>query len=83
ASGLAVGTSAIQLTGPENRLRGRREVRIQNLGGGTVYIGDSGVTTSDGLCIPSGDILTLNVLDYGDIWIVGDANADVRVLELR
>ena len=83
ASGLSVGTSAIQLTGPENRLRGRRQVTIQNLGAGTVYIGDSGVTTSDGLCMPSGNVFTLGVLDFGDIWIIGDALADVRILELR
>lgn len=83
ASGLAVSTSAIQLTGPENRLRGRRQLTIQNLGAGNVFIGGMGVTASDGLRIASGELLTLDVLDYGDLWVIGDAAADVRVLELR
>jgi hypothetical protein len=84
SSGLAVGTSAIQLTGPENRLRGRRQVIIQNLGSGNIYLGgDASVTTFAGLEIAANTSLTLHVLDYGNLWVVADALADVRVMELR
>lgn len=89
SSGLAVGTDSIQLTGPENRLRKRRKVLIQNLGDLPVYLGASGVTTSDGyridpLTSTSGmSSLELDVLDYGDLWVVADGDTNVRILELR
>lgn len=88
SSGLAVTDDAIHISGPENRLRGRRQVMIQNLGNttgisGAVYIGDSSVTTSDGLLVPSGTTLTLNILDVGNIYAVSDGLSDVRILELK
>jgi hypothetical protein len=83
SSGLAVGADSVHLTGPATRLRGRREIMIQNLGSGAAYIGDSGVTTSNGLQIPSGDMLTLNVLDFGDLFAVSDGVSDLRILELK
>ena len=83
SSGLAVGGSAIHLTGPATRLRGRRQVLIQNLGGDSAYIGDASVTPTDGLQIMSGTILTLDVLDVGDIYVVSDGASDVRILELK
>jgi len=83
SSGLAVGGDSVHLTGPATRLRGRREVIIQNLGAAAAYIGDSGVTTSNGLQIPSGDMLTLNILDFGDLFAVSDGVSDLRILELK
>ncbi len=83
ASGLTVVTDAVHVTGPENRLRGRRQLIIQNLGAGAVYIGDSTVTTSDGLEIASGVLLSLNVLDVGDIYAISASTSDVRILELK
>ena len=83
ASGLAVDGSAVHLTGPAERLRGRRQVMIQNLSSDAVYIGDSTVTTANGLRIAQNEILTLNVLDVGDIFVVGDGASDVRILELK
>lgn len=83
SSGLLVGTDAVHLTGPAERLRGRREVTIQNLGADPVYIGSSSVTTDTGLRIGSGEIFTLDVLDFGDIFIVGDGSSDVRILEVK
>lgn len=83
ASGLTVVTDAVHVTGPENRLRGRRQLIIQNLGTGVVYIGDSAVTAANGLQIASGDLLSLNVLDVGDIYAISDGTADVRILELK
>lgn len=83
SSGLTVVADAVHVTGPENRLRGRRQLIMQNLGPQGVYIGDSAVTTSDGLLIASGDLLSLNVLDVGDIFAISDGTSDVRVLELK
>lgn len=82
-SGLTVVNDAIHVTGPENRLRGRRQLMIQNLGPGVVYIGDSTVTTSDGLLVASGTLLSLNVLDVGDIFAISASLSDVRILELK
>ena len=83
SSGLDVGGIAVQITAPENRLRGRRQVMIQNLGAGAAYIGNSSVTPTGGLCIPSGDTLTLNVLDFGHIYAVSAATSNLRILELK
>jgi hypothetical protein len=83
SSGLSVTGDAIHISGPADRLRGRRQVMIQNLGTGAVYIGDSSVTVAGGVMIASGDMLTLNVLDVGDIYIVSGGTSDVRILELK
>jgi hypothetical protein len=82
-SGLTVAAAAVQLNGPATRLRGRRHVMIQNLGAGNAFIGGSGVTTSNGVRIASGEILRTDILDFGDVWIVSASTSDVRVLELR
>ena len=89
-SGLTVVGDAVHITGPATRLRGRRQLKIQNLGAHTgagesdVFIGgNSSVTTSNGLAIPSGTTLTLNVLDVGNIFIISAGASDVRILELK
>lgn len=82
-SGLTVTGAAVHLSGPANRLRGRRQLTIQNLGAGNLFIGGSNVTTSNGVRVGSGEILTLDVLDIGDIYGVSNATADVRILELK
>ncbi len=83
SSGLLVTADAVHVSGPANRLRGRRELRIQNMGEGLAYVGDSTVTTANGLCIPSGTTLALNVLDVGDIYAVSASTSDLRIFELK
>lgn len=84
ASGLAVSSGlAIQLTGPENRLGGRRQMIVQNLGNAPAYIGPSGVTTDTGLQIGVNNRLSLEVMDVGDLFIVSAGNSDIRILELK
>lgn len=83
SSGLAVGEIAAQITGPENRLRGRRQIIIQNLGSGAAYIGASNLTPTNGLQIAAGTMLTLDVLDVGDIYAISDSVSDLRILELK
>lgn len=83
SSGLEVVNDAVHVSGPTTRLRGRRQLLIQNLGADIAYVGDSSVTTSDGLAVPSGTTLTLNVLDVGNIYIISAGTSDVRILELK
>jgi len=83
ASGLTVVADAVHVAGPATRLRGRRQLMIQNLGAGILYVGDSTVTAADGVRVASGDTLTLDVLDVGDIYAISDGVSDVRVVELK
>lgn len=83
ASGLTVVADAVHVAGPTTRLRGRRQLRIQNLGAGLLYVGDSTVTAADGVRVGSGETLTLDVLDVGDIYAISDGVSDVRVMELK
>ena len=83
SSGLAVGGTAVQISGPATRLSGRRELLIQNLGAGNLFVGAAGVTANTGVRVGSGEILRLDVLDVGDIYGVSSAASDVRVLELK
>jgi hypothetical protein len=83
SSGLHVADFPVHVTGAAERLRGRRQMMIQNLGPSLAYIGDSTVTTTGGLCVPSGTILTLNVLDVGNIFAISAGTSDLRILELK
>jgi len=83
SSGLTVVADAVHVAGPATRLRGRRQLMIQNLGAGILYVGDSTVTAADGVRVASGDTLTLDVLDVGDIYAISDGVSDVRVVELK
>lgn len=82
-SGLIVAGAAVHLTGPATRMRQRRKLLIQNLGAGALYIGDASVTPGSGYQIAANSSLTLDVLDFGDIYGISSTSADVRVLELR
>ena len=95
-SGLIVGTNAIHASGPATRLRGRRKLRIQNLGPARAFIGGtSGVTINSGwrLAAPTelggpnsgsgfADI-EFDILDHGDVWVISDSVAALRVLEMK
>ena len=82
-SGLTVAGDAVHIAGPATRLRGRRQLMIQNLGAGLLFVGDSRVTVTDGVRVAPGDTLTLDVLDVGDIYAISSAVSDVRVMELK
>ncbi len=82
-SGLTIGTSAVQLTGPATRLRGRRQLMISNSGAGVLFIGNSGVTVNNGYPMANGTQLTLDVLDFGHIYGVSNTTSVVRVLEMK
>lgn len=81
-TGLSI-TSRVQLTPQPNRLQGRRKLILQNLGPGTVFIGNSEVNTSNGLQLSSGVILELDLLAFGDTYAVSNATSDVRVIQIK
>lgn len=80
---------AVQITPPETRLRGRRRIIIQNPNAEPIFIGDHSVTPKTGLKILPDQHLTLDVLDYGDIYSCIDKddgivkNPRVVVLEIK
>lgn len=82
-SGLSITNDAVHLTGPGSRMTQRRKIIIQNLGSDNLFIGDTNVTTSNGIQISSGLLLELNVLSYGDIYGISAGTSDVRILEMR
>ncbi len=75
--------TGVHITTPANRLRGRRQVTIQNLGPQTAYIGEEFFDIDDGYPIGSGVSLTLDILDRGDIFTHSDGVSDLRILELK
>lgn len=78
---VSVSTSAVAL--PTTALEGRRQVVIQNVGSKVAYIGDSSVSSSNGISIGGGGFWTFeagqNVTLYG---ITASGTTDLRVLEL-
>lgn len=79
---VSVGTSATAL--PSTPLSGRKLLILTNNGTQTVYLGDSSVTTSNGLpLLPSSSL----IIEAGEtcIWygIVPSGSCDVRVAEVK
>lgn len=81
-STVPVSTSAIAL--PATALRGRKVIVITNTSSTTIYIGDSSVTTANGLPLIENQSFAADITDaivlYG---IAGSGSNDVRVLELQ
>jgi len=67
---------------PAIALTGRRFITVYNGSGAPLYLGDSGVTTTNGLTLPNGSSMSLN-LDAGVILygIQAAAAGDIRVFE--
>lgn len=77
AAAVVVGTAAT-LVSAANTLR--QSVTIQNKGAVPIYIGASGVTTAQGLELPSGQSVTFDKTTAAIYAIAGAAGQDVRVL---
>lgn len=77
-----VGTSATDLAGTD--LANRKRILVQNRGGKAVFIGkDNTVTTSNGIELPSGSSMELDIGPSVNLHAISTAiNQDVRVLEL-
>ena len=80
-SGFTVTSSATTLlTVPI--LAGRRKLLVFNLGPQTVFIGQSGITTSNGYPVPSGVEKAFDVLAYGGLFAISAGTSDVRTLQI-
>ena len=67
---------------PATPLTGRNTLTIQNLGPKLVYIGDSTVTSSNGLELPVGGIFNVDIADIVDIYaLTSVSTSEVRVFE--
>lgn len=56
---------------------------IQNVGAGDVYIGGSDVSTANGFKLQAGDRILLSVVKGLSVFVVSDATAEIRILELK
>lgn len=78
-----VGTSAALIVDGADELATRRILFMYNNGNKNMYIGASGVTTSDGFPIPPGAILEIEAGDAMDIYAIADAAAqNMRTLQI-
>jgi len=77
-----VGTTAVQLTGQGNAIRGIL-VKALTDNEGTVYVGTSKVTTSNGFPLEGGDSIELEVSDPSKIYAVAsDADQVIALVIL-
>lgn len=59
----------------------RRSIFIQNLGTGTLYVGGSGVLTTDGLKVDSGGDIQIDMACEAIIYVNATGTCDVRYME--
>ncbi len=80
---ITVGVTAVAL--PAVPLEYRRALVIHNASSNTIYIGDSGVTTSNGLPLIANEKIAVDIQSHAGMTIYGIAGTggnDVRILEL-
>lgn len=77
---VTVDTSATLI--PPTPLEYRRAILICNNGPGTIYIGNSGVTTSTGLPIAVNEKIAFDLQGVIKLWAVSTVATDVRILEI-
>lgn len=80
ASGFTVTSLTTNLTVAP--LNGRRKLMVFNLGPQPVFVGHSGINTSNGYPIPSGGEKLFDVLAYGGLFAVSTGTSDVRTLQI-
>lgn len=80
---ITVTSSATELAASGTPLADRRTLCIFNNSSVTIYIGDSGVTTSTGFPLGAGAAMYLDVSDDVDVYaIAASGSNNVRILEL-
>jgi len=81
SSAASVNTTAAALVG--SALAGRRRLLIQNLGANAIFLGGASVTTSNGIRIPAGANVELEIGAAVNLHSVcASGSADVRILEM-
>ncbi len=76
---ITIGTSVVAL--PLNALQDRQFLRIQNVGGNPIYIGDLDVTSNNGWVILPYATETIAIEDTATIYGISDNSTDVIVME--
>lgn len=80
-SAVSVASTATDLVAAD--LANRKRILIQNASTKRVYIGNSSVTTSNGIELSPGSALELDAAAAVDLYgIVASGTADVRIMEL-
>lgn len=79
---ITVSTSAVPL--PNNPLEGRRALVVHNNGSEAIYLGNSSVTTSDGLPLAAGEKIAFDIQgnQSARLYAISAGSVDVRILEL-
>jgi len=79
---VTVDGTAVRL--PTQSLENRRALVLHNAGVGTLYIGSSTVTTSNGFPVLSGEKIAIDIQGNPnvEIWGVSASTSDIRILEL-
>lgn len=78
---VSVGNTATDLVGSD--LANRKRILVQNLGTKKIYVGNSGVTTANGIEVFAGGSIELDIGPGIDLYAIsGTAGQDVRVMEL-
>lgn len=82
ATAVTVGTSAVAL--PASPLSGRRTLLVQSdiSNSAYIYVGGSGVTSSTGIILTSGQTVALDVAGAAVYAIAGAASQTVRIIEV-
>lgn len=78
------GTTASEIFAATTRLAHRHTMCVFNDSSNIVYIGNSGVTTSNGYPLPAGNSITFNLDPSIDtsIYFIASTSSTVRVMEL-
>ena len=80
SNAVTITTTATQI--PANPLPTRKSVAIRNNGAATVYLGHSGVTTSNGYPLDAGKEFPIDIGEDVDVYgIVTTGTVEVRILE--
>jgi hypothetical protein len=82
AAAITVSTSAVPL--PADPLEFRRALVVHNNGSVTVYLGQAGVTVSNGLPLTAGEKIAFDIQNNPNVvvYAVAASSVDVRIMEL-
>jgi hypothetical protein len=76
---ITVGTNAVLLGG---NVEGRTVLCIFNNGFDAIYVGDSGVTTTNGFPLLPASYMIIDVTDEIEVYARAGSNQNVRIMEL-
>lgn len=79
---ITVGGTAVAL--PSNPLEYRRALVVHNNGSSVIYLGDSSVTTSNGMPLAAGEKIAFDIQGTPNVAVfaISASSVDVRVMEL-